>query len=548
MKNKYIYLIPVLIALLLRLPFLNREFVLEETLHTKVVQAIANTGYPVIYFGEQQPVTVFMDRSPVLFFLFVPFIKIFGVSETSIRIVPVIFSTAEIITVIYFGLKVLPLRIAKPAVFLTAMFLAIHPYAIQNSLQIHFEGIFSFFSTLYLLYCFRNIQIRQNNWRTHVFQSAILAIAFSLKYETSLMIFMIVFIYSLFSYRKFLSKLIITSLASISLFLTIFYFYNFNFGHPEQFIIPFERLVWVIQKIFLPKFTTLELITTTRHLWADNYYLLIRFLSWLSIPSILLFIYAFFHSFNSKIYLLVWIGIYWGIYLLGGWAGDYPRYFAPSLPAVFMVISIVLVKEIWQKKKSFKEITISVLFAILLLSGLYAKGYLFLDHITGWVPLLQTPFFLILALGIILVCLAIIYKKRLNSVIYILFLVQIGQITIQYLHDLRSNYSLTNFYSYGGYKEAGKIMQSFLDKNKDTIYTFDPVGYYWEGKYFDHYQLGPHKEKHLIIKSAFETGNIAAIALPDINYEELKLILKSVPYYSNFINIGGKRGINILYR
>lgn len=535
-KTAALFSAVLIFSFLLRLPFLNREFVLEETLHVKVVRAIMQTGYPVVYLGQQQPLTIFMDRSPLLFFLFVPGFKLFGESEITARIVPVFFSILEIFLLMYFSL-----RLFKNRPYLKAagagLILAVNPYSIQTSLQIHFDGIFSFFSTFFILLCLDGII---NKKKSIVLTGLVFGLAFGIKYEASLIALVIVIICGLIFNKRFLKKLIISVLASTLVFQCLFYIYNVYFGHPEQSLVPINRILLVINKIFLPKYTTLEVSPKTRSFWADNYYLLIRFLSWLSIPVIWLTGFSYLCVLKIKqfkkdpviICLLIWFFVYCAVYLLGGWAGDYPRYFAPSLPALALLVSSVSIEifSTFKRKPSLKLLLASVLAGLVLFLAAQNLNLLFLDHITGWIPRLQIPFFAVLLSGGIIISLVVLNnqsKKILLSLSLLLLTLALSQNLAQYIHDLNSNYSLTNYYSVSGTKEAGIFLKNHFSKKDAVIYTYDPGGYYYEGRYFDHYQLGPHPEKYHLILEAFQNGKIQAIALPAISKDDLSRILSA---------------------
>ncbi len=552
------------VAFLVRLPYLTREFVLEEGLHIKVVEGVLKTGYPYVYLGEQEPGSIFVDRAPVLFFLIASSFKLFGESELTARLVPMLFSLAEIFIVVYFTNSIFTRKQSKLVAIVAGLFLALHPYVIQNSLQIHFDGIFSFFSTFFLLLSLNKIVKKQNSWKDHLQLAIVLFFAFSLKYEASLISVLIVLFFALFFYRKFLTIFFIFSLSSIGCFFGIFYLYNLWFGHSDLFWVPISRVLWVFEKILIPKFTSIEASTKSRKLWADNYYLLIRFLSWLSIPTILLLFFSFLEIIKSKVitknpqvvFLFLWIFIFSGIYILGGWAGDYPRYFAPVMPGISILIGLAVVNTLYKLQNgiNLRAILLIGLLSVLILIITKSSGFLFLDHITGWVPKLQNPFFVILLSGMLFITLA---RTKIIPSYLMLFLIflNLGQIFFQNLHNLATPYSLTNLYGYGGYRESGQFLKQHFS-NQDVVYIFDPIGYYFQGKYYDHYQIWAHPQRYPVAIKAFTSKTIAAVALPALTIDELKAIFRSynldldqylMENFKNHKNIGGKSGIEIWY-
>lgn len=563
-KQIWLYLIIFAVAISLRIPYLTREFVLEETLHVKVARSIAQVGYPYTYFGEQEQSSqsIFMDRTPMLFFFLAAPIRVFGESEISIRALLLILSLLELSIIIYFTLHIFQ----KPKVAALAGFLfAVHPYVIQSSLQIHFDdAIFTFFTTWFLFLSLEKIIKKRNSLKDQLQLASILFFVFSIKYETSLMALATVAVGAALIYRPFLLKFLTTSILSILTFFIIFFFYNLSFGHPEQFFTPAQRIVIVSQKLLIPKLTAFE-ATSVRSLWAHNYYLLIRFLSWLSIPTILLAAYTYFRISQVKkfrrnpaiIFLTVWILVFVVTYLVGGWSGDYPRYFAPAMPALFVLAGAVFAHD-FQKlrtKVSTLQLALISIFVTSLLILALKNNYLFLDHITGWIPNLQIPFFIILALTILFTYLATKLKIYATVMVTILLL-NFAQLTAQNIHDLKSNYSLTNFYGHGSYRQAGMFLQQTIGDQNKVILTFDPVGYYWGEKYFDYYIITSRADADQTV-SILKNQHLDAIALPRLYLAEIESIAAGTSLdftsflaenFKNHQNFGGEKGIEIFYR
>lgn len=557
----------VLIFIGLRLPFLNREFVLEEALHVKIARAVLNTGYPVVYLGQQQSLTTFLDRPPSLFFLMAPFIWIFGESEISARLTPLLFSILELFLVIYFGNKFFG-RNSKLVAPLAAFLMGIHPYLIQTSVQVHFDQVYSFFSTLFLFLAMDKIINKKKSLKDYCQLGLAFFFTFAIKYDPSLIAIAIVTAFAFFTFRKFLARFYLILFTSIATFFLLFYLYALSLGHPEGFWVPINLIGFVIITNFIPKFTTLGEIAITRSYWGNNYYLLIRFLSWLSIPVILLSIYTFFKILFTKkllqdpkvLFLALWFIFYVGFYLIIGWAGDYPRFFAPAMPPLFLLISLGLVVDYQQfrNKLSFKKNALTILVSLLFLLLAQTKGYLFLDHITGWIPKAQIPFFLILLSGSLIIFLTFKNKAISPLILFTLLYLTIGQLTLQYLHDLKSNFSLTNFYGVSGSKQAGLFLKEKFKNQEVIIFTYDPVAYYWGGRYYDNNNLLLNKNKNpQFFIEILSQNQISAFALPRIYYDEIERIakgygvnfsgylLKNYPYYKKF---GGSLSTEVYYK
>lgn len=532
MKKKLIFFTFAIfvLAIALRLPYITRQFTLEEAFHARVIKTIQETGFPLVYKGEQQELTVFGDRPPTLFLFFLIPLSVFPDSEWAFRITPLFFSILELLVLFLFGKKLFGQARLWPAIPLALFFISIHTFAIQTSTQIHFDQIFSFFSTLFLFFALTVLLQKDTSTKKYFLLGLLFFFAFSIKYDPSLVLILIVSVGAFIHFRRFLPGFLVTCTVSASLFLIIYYFYNLQNGSPQTFWVPIELILGVFKSNVIPKLAENQ---TTKHLWAENYYILIRFLSWLGIPTLLLGFYSLIHILKSKLYqdpkilfLLIWVAIYTISYLAVGWSGDYPRYFAPILTPLFILISIVLTDNYLtlQKKLTAMTILIPIIFSIVLLFALSYNGFLFLDRISGWVPHLQIPFFTILisACAIIFI-LARKASGNLFLTISLVFLA-LAHTTLSNLHDQKSQYSLTNFYEVSGGKEAGIFLKNNLPKNS-IILTYDPVSYYYKGIFYDYPELisGRYVPKDLLL-DVITQNKISAIALPSVYVQELDRI------------------------
>jgi hypothetical protein len=259
------------------------------------------------------------------------------------------------------------------------------------------------------------------------------------------------------------------------------------------------------------------------------------------------------------IFLLLWFFLYSAAYLAVGWAGDYPRYFAPVMPPLFLLAGKVLNDDLskFKSKYSYRNIFLVVAVSFFLIILAHKNGYLFLDHITGWVASLQTPFFAIILLGVLAVTFSLKSKLSIFMLSTLAFLV-LGQLTIQYVHDLKSNYSLTNFYGTSGVKEGATYLRKNLNQAEDIIFTFDPVAYYWGGRYYDFVNSTNGldlTDKELI--AVISSDSISAFALPKAYYDELALIARDygfdfnsflLRHYKNYKKFGENIPTEVYYR
>lgn len=547
----------------MRSPFLSKEFVLEEALHVKVAKAIEAHGYPKIYYSEQAKEAIFLDRTPALFIPIAIAVKLSGSTETAIRTTLMLFSLAEIATVMLLLNRIFPKNFALALI--TGLLMASSPYLIQTNLQIHFESaIFTFFITFFMLFSLLKIKSAQNSISDHLQLSLIFFVAFAIKYETSLMALATVSVFAFIYFRKFLKKLFAFSSFAIILSQLLLLSYNLYFGNPQLTFLPAQSIFWVFQNVIFPKLTSTAADPKIISLWANNYYLLIRFLSWISIPAIILFIASAAQIAKSKkliqdpkiVFLLIWFFLFSGIYLIAGWAGDFPRYFATAMPAFFTLISIAAVNQILSSKQILSLLQISILFFAsgIVLFVLQKNNLLFLDHITGWIPQLQAPFLTLTAFLVIITLILTLKTRFSKDLLILLSMVYFGQILFQFNHDLNSDYSLTNFFGASHFKDAGLFLKSNLNPN-DVILTIDPVAYYWDGKFYDYYFFGTRQKDYRQIYSALERGTIKAIALPKSTMADLAQTSKEhntnmdqlTRKFKNHIDFGSKNGIEIYF-
>jgi hypothetical protein len=563
-KYRSLTLVVILIFFALRVPHLHREYTLEEPHIVKSAEAIMRTGYPLIYFGEQDGKIINLWKPPGFVFLLALYYKIFGVSETASRLLPLSFSFGQLILIL-----LAPLlfwkdhRLNERIALLAGLLFAIHPYAILNSIQIDLDGgVLAFFITLFLFLVFRILtSSRQNSWEKPALV-CVFFLAFATKFEPSLMAAVIAMV-ATYRFRKSLLQHIFGHLViAIMTFFALFLLYNQSFGHPEATLLPLSVIGKITTQTLAPRLDSLGNVTDLIR-WRGSIILLLRFTSWLTIPTILLAFYCLIRFLINKEtkqdraipFLLMWISVFVGIYLLFGWSGDYPRYFAPIIPPLFLLIGFVIA----EKFKSFKPATLSSLtlptLSITLLLIILAErlNTLFLDRITGWIPSLAIPFLSLLTISSLMILLLARKKQASPIVLLILLSLNFVQSGIQDYHDLTTSYSLTNFYGARGFKEAGTFLRQHVRTKPNTvILTVNPVAYYWGGKYFEYADLLHFPEKRSSIQESLADGRLSAVALPKVYLEQISVISPVFPgylsqTYARHLNFGGEKGIEVYY-
>lgn len=552
----------------LRIPHLTREFTVEESHIVKSATAIAQTGYPLIYFGEQEPQVINLWKPPgLVFFMSVAF-KFLGVSEVTARLVPLLFSFGQLLLLLFFAEHLWPKSLHKKLLALSAgLLFAIHPYTILNSFQVDIDGgVLAFFSTLFLFLALSKMLTKKTKTMDWILLAVVFFFSFSAKFEPSLIAAGIVLMFAVFARRTVLPKIILSITSAMAVFFGLFYLYNLSFGHPKAFFIPLQVIWQISSQQFFPKFTGLVAQNVTPSLWGGSFFVGIRFLSWLSIPTILLSFYCLVRFFQEKSYkkdvklrfFLLFSVSFSLIYLVFGWAGDYPRYFAPVMPPLFLFISVITVHDFYRFKPylSPKAVLAAVLASTVLLTLAYRANLLFLDRITGWIPSLHIPFGSILLIAMASILVFARFNKALMPALLIFLFLNLGQFTTQIIHDTTSTSSLTNFYGYSGYRDAGRFLKKELEGKDAVLFTLDPVAYYWGGKYYGYADLVPFEEKHPQLLRVLFSEEVTAIALPQIFIDELTQITRASDkdfhkhLSENFQeqkNFGGEKGIEIWY-
>lgn len=330
-------LIILLFSFLLRVPFLKKEIIADELTGILGGMDVARIGYPAIY-GDQ-----IIAHPPLAFFFHAFFFIIFGVSEQSARIVPIIFSLATSV-VIYLICKHIDQHQSRRYVGLIALLnYSINPYAIQTSILIDIDQILAFFTTT-LLYMF--LRCEDNfKWRYIGIGSFVLFLALFTRLVTPIAFLIgVIVYYSIIRQRPrkgYIPVLIMCFLGSViflASWLSYCSFFNLNPLDPliknQGQLIKLRGINWLFWS-------------------AAN---LILFARWYTIPIGLLSILSIFFAFKKKRKAPYFILIaFWSLipFITFGFFPapfGFPKYFAPAIAPLSILLDSYLGEHIYRIK------------------------------------------------------------------------------------------------------------------------------------------------------------------------------------------------------
>ena len=140
----------VVVYLALALVQVDQSFVIDEMEFPRLAEAVAETGRPVYYRGEESPTHLGVFHPPLYGYTLGGWIGLFGFSEVAVRL----FGVLLMIATAWIGTRTVKLlelagRWGHP-LFLSLFLL--HPYVIQSSLLPDIDGTVLLFATVLLFY------------------------------------------------------------------------------------------------------------------------------------------------------------------------------------------------------------------------------------------------------------------------------------------------------------------------------------------------------------------------------------------------------------
>lgn len=545
-----IYLVALLIlaSMLLRLPFISNELLPEEAINIQAGNAIAQSGFPIIYLQEIEPNFVHFQHPPMLFSVLAIFFSLLGESDVVARLAMLSFGVLYIFLTYLFCRYVFVGKDEYWVRFLAPGLLLVNPYSVQMSIDIAWEGgVLTFFTTLWMLVCYLYLVRTSSSPKLWSLLGMILAFYLLLwtKIESSLILLFFLSVFFLV-HRDWKRVLILYAVAGSAtvLFLLSLYAYSATFGYPEAFWIPFdflplERLLSLLrplQNIASATEAPSTIYQPTRSLYA------LSFVLWITLAFATLVWSALIQdifglirrqrklatSGSPHLYLWLWAAGFIFVYIGYGWVGAYPRYFVPSLPPLAILAAVLINRNLLLQPRRlifwlFITTATGLVYVALRLTDLLDRTLIYSNRNptdSGFVTAL-------LALFLIGILFAVFLRVHLRTFRQSLVLALLGfyllSATHFWMHDLTSPNSVRSTFGQYGYREAGLYLKELIDPQKDILFTLDNIAYYAGALHFyNQWIVGPYPDVQdkLYQQLVEKQVEISYVALPTSWLEE----------------------------
>ncbi|MBU6500568.1 MAG: glycosyltransferase family 39 protein [Patescibacteria group bacterium] len=509
---RYILILAFILVLfvVLRLPFINKEYAPEETLWVRGGTSVVATGFPWIYWGEQTSSRFFITgKGPMIdWLLFVPY-KIFGPSEAASRSIPFIFAFGQIILLYFLGRQIFGRGQGEKIGLLAAFLVTINPFAVQNAIQLDLDGgIVGFFILLAVFFAWplATKDERPGTWSVAAL-SLTSAAVFLVRFDTPLMVFFSICLYALIfgNWKRALRfvKLFFFSFIGAVGFLAT---YDGAFGELKSSIAPYiaplsallgvgrqntsiSRIADAIPNIHSGVLTPLINFIFPRAAFAVSSFL------WITAPLFVLVIFVAgmivwdkkFKDARLAYFLLPAVIIFLAFTAVAP-AFNYPRYIQSALLLGTLAVSAYVVGKLDNLDiRNVKKLCFVFAAALVATSVLFARNpfskMLFDDRIRTNPTIAGVGFLACLAAAIALFFLAR-KEKYITAALLLLLAIYVGFSALIVSRDFQKPYSLSAYYGNYGFKAAGEFVKNIAGPN-DVIAAVDPVGYYYGGKYYD---------------------------------------------------------------
>ncbi|RJP72843.1 MAG: hypothetical protein C4532_05275 [Candidatus Abyssobacteria bacterium SURF_17] len=491
---------------------LSKDFSCEEPGLVRAARAIVACGYPLIYAGETMDFPVVgLSKHPMPAWILAGAFAVFGEDERVARSTIALFSLLILYTIYLFSVRMIPQFGGTKVGLLAAALFALNPFALQNSLMVHYDGsVYAFFVTAFMFYALWFLARSKRRPWEFVGLAFLASLCFANKIEPTLICFFVVVLYALYPLRDIrLAAGVSVALGfGILLFMVPYYFYNLLFAHPEA-------TFWEI-KVFFDQFLGRHFLGgVSRALEGTGpgplhtgTLLVLGFFSWMIYWGMALLALAVscelrglwpklwraeltFED-HTIAFFTYWIGSFILVHFGFGWLGaGYPRYFGPIVPPTIILISLYLVRIGAFEKRNLKcLIPLSLVFPLLYvlfpaLTGL--RDYLTRADFFSLmrIPSGVTVATIYIALGLGGLVGAFVKDRRvLTATATVFFAFYLGFNAIQLHHDLKADYSLTDMYGVKDSKKVGHYLNGITGPD-DIIICEKAVGHYYQKRFYD---------------------------------------------------------------
>lgn len=512
------FLLTLAVFLAVRVPFLTKEYAPEEAAWIRAGQGVAQTGFPWTYLGEQTPGAWAYWKGPLFPWLLGAGFKVFGEHEWVARGIPLLFALGQIILVWLISIRIWGKEKGRTIGLVAAAILAIHPFAIQNAVQVDIDGGLVGFFALLILYAawpvVNGLEASKDDWR---FLFGASFFSFLTRFDTSLMIFFaLAAIYLTRRGPRAALQLCLLFLGAIVLYFAVVGAYNASFHQFPKTFAPFQNLVRqaigsfgaklaaapipaVAKTTYSGRLSDLlgnrnfgKLTPVINALLPTSAFLTVSF-AWLTLPFTFLIIFICAWFLKKRVFrdpAIAYLGLpAFTIFLaftIVAPSFNYPRYIHTVVLLIIILISwffTALLENGVASKRMLAAAVLVVAAIALLVWNTEASVLLFADRVRSN-PIRAGE--AAVATGAAGAVLGLVLKKDraamnvllIGGGVYLVFAVSTTGL------DLGKPYSLNAYYGNYGFKVAA----AYLDKRaspSDTLITVDTLGYYYGRPYYD---------------------------------------------------------------
>ncbi|MFA5020173.1 MAG: hypothetical protein WC533_03680 [Candidatus Pacearchaeota archaeon] len=463
-------LVLILFGIVIRVASIGKDFSAEETDFVKPAIAIAETGKPVFYLSEQNPVQLALWHPPMYIYLMSMIFK-FGINEVNARSINILFSLLTAVLIYLLCSKLIKEEKGKLIGLIAGTFFLTNYYIFSSSILIDIDMLSAFF-------CFAFVSCilmhQKSGSKIYVYLSSLsLFFAMFNRWIIAGIIYFFIGIYYLYNkeLRKNFKSYLLTGIASLIAFLSIWGLYiTINSPGNYLFFIKHNAGMGIEQisnfVVYLGSFML-------------NISQLIRLVT---LPALILCIWAIVSLFkweskSVKVILIYVISTAIFFLVLPRPAFGYPRYFLTVFPGIAVLIGLFLyknMKDIEINKRILVIFASSFIASLLLLVVLSpqltiysSKGLImatnlpdFIFNIFASLPLLFVLFF---------------NKEEKRKTLLIILIALILSYTLFFTIGLTLDKTYT--------KEAGQYIREFTNES-DVVIVPKAVGYYTDRKFY----------------------------------------------------------------
>jgi len=463
-------LVLILLGIGFRVVSLNNEITGEEADFVNPAIALMETGHPLFYHSEQQPLELALWHPPT-YIMTLSLLMRFGESEIILRSLNFIFVILTAFLIYLFCYKIIGEEKGKWIGLISCAFFMINYYVFSSSVIIDID-ILSMFFTFGFIYSI--LRYHQEHKKFHFYLSYFfLLFSIGNRYPMAFLIYVGIGIYYFFNkeFKKDFYDYFKIGLISFFSFVIIWGIYSI-------FIEPGNFFSFLIHNANIggSQFSTLGI-------YLGSFFLNIaQFIRLLTFPVVILMCWSFFYFLKRKsnlvnILLIYSLVILIFFFLVPRPAFGYPRYFATILPAIFILIGMFIysnLKKINMDKKEIVIVIICFLISIILLLILNPQPTIY--NSAGLIKATNFPDFLMNIFASIPFMGVLFIDKRKRKVALILILVLLS---LSY-----SGYFITKNVMYESHiKEVGIYLQEHTQE-EDVVICPKAIGYYFGGKFY----------------------------------------------------------------